>query len=42
MTLGAVQPNLPTASKTKVKYALLAAVPIAFMLGVVLKGKRKL
>jgi DNA-directed RNA polymerase subunit RPC12/RpoP len=35
-----VPPNMPTARKTKVKYALLAAVPAAVVLGAVLKGKK--
>jgi hypothetical protein len=36
-----VPPNPPVSSKTKVKYALLATVPAAVMLGVVLKHKKK-
>jgi hypothetical protein len=36
-----VSHNLPTPRKTKVKYALLAAVPAAVMLGAVFKGKKK-
>jgi hypothetical protein len=37
----AVPPNLPMPHKTKVTYALLAAVPAAVMLGAVLKHKKK-
>jgi hypothetical protein len=33
--------DLPMPRKTKVKYALLAAVPVAAVLGAVLKGKKK-
>jgi hypothetical protein len=36
-----VPPNMPKARKTKVKYALLAAVPAAVVLGVVMKGRKK-
>jgi hypothetical protein len=36
-----VPQNMPTARKTKVKYALLAAVPAAVVLGAVLKGSKK-
>jgi hypothetical protein len=38
---GVVPPDLPIPRKTKVGYAVLAAVPAAVVLGVVLKGKRK-
>ena len=38
---GVIPPKLPTPRKTKVKYALLAALPAAVMLGAVLKGKKK-
>jgi len=38
---GVVPPNMPKPHKTKIKYALLAAVPAAVMLGAVLKGKKK-
>ena len=38
---GVVPPNMPTPRKTKVKYALLAAVPAALVLGAVLKGTKK-
>ena len=38
---GVVPPDLPKSrSETKFKYALLAAVPAAVMLGAVLKGKK--
>ena len=37
---GVVPPKLPKARKTKVKYALLAAVPVAVVLGAVWKGKK--
>jgi DNA-directed RNA polymerase subunit RPC12/RpoP len=36
-----VPPNPPVSRKTKIKYALLTAVPAAVMLGVVLKRKKK-
>ena len=36
-----VPPNMPKPRKTKVKYALLAAVPAAVVLGAVLKGRKK-
>jgi hypothetical protein len=39
--VGVVPPNMPSAHNSKVKYALLAAVPAAVVLGAVLKGKRK-
>jgi len=39
--VGVVPPNLPQPRKTKIKYSLLAAVPAAVVLGVVLKGKKK-
>jgi len=39
--VGVVPPNLPKPRKTKIKYALLAAVPAALVLGAVLKGKKK-
>ena len=38
---GVVPPNLPKPRKTKIKYALLAAVPAAVVLGAVWKGKGK-
>ena len=38
---GVVPPNLPRPRKTKIKYALLAAVPAAVVLAAVLKGKKK-
>jgi DNA-directed RNA polymerase subunit RPC12/RpoP len=38
---GIVPPNIPTARKTKVRYALLAAVPAAVVLGAVFKGSKK-
>lgn len=37
---GVVPPNLPKPRETKVKYALLAAVPAAVVLGAVLKTKK--
>ena len=37
---GVVPPNLPKPREAKVKYALLAAVPAAVVLGVVLKAKK--
>ena len=39
--VGVVPPKLPTPRRTKVKYAMLAALPAAVMLGAVLKGKKK-
>lgn len=39
--VGVVPPNMPKPRTTKVKYALLAAVPMAVMLGAVLQGKKK-
>jgi uncharacterized membrane protein YvbJ len=36
-----VPPKMPTPRKTKVKYALLAAVPAAVVLGAVLTGTKK-
>ncbi len=38
---GVVPPNLPKPRKQKIKYALLAAVPAAVVLGAVLKGTKK-
>jgi DNA-directed RNA polymerase subunit RPC12/RpoP len=38
---GVVPPEMPIPRKTKVKYALLAAVPAAVVLGAVLTGKKK-
>jgi len=38
---GVVPPNLPKPRKTMIKYALLAAVPAAVVLGAVWKGKGK-
>jgi hypothetical protein len=38
---GVVPPNLPKPRKTKIKYALLAAVPATVVLGAVLKAKKK-
>ena len=38
---GVVPPNLPKPRKTKIKYALLAAVPAAVVLAAVLKDKKK-
>ena len=37
---GVVPPNLPKPREAKMKYALLAAVPAAVVLGVVLKAKK--
>jgi hypothetical protein len=37
---GVVPPNMPKPRKTKLAYALLAAVPAAVVLGTVLKGKK--
>jgi hypothetical protein len=39
--VGVVPPNLPKPRKTKIKYALLAAVPAAVVLGAVMKGKKQ-
>jgi hypothetical protein len=39
--LGVVPPDMPQPRKKKVRLALLAAVPMAAILGVVLKGKKK-
>jgi hypothetical protein len=36
-----VPPGMPTTRKKKVKYALLAAVPAAVVLGAVLAAKKK-
>ena len=38
---GVVPPDLPEPRKTKLKYALLAAVPAAVVLGTLLKDKKK-
>jgi hypothetical protein len=38
---GVVPPNMPKPRKTKIKYALLAAVPAAVVLGAVLRGSKK-
>jgi hypothetical protein len=38
---GVVPPNMPKPRKTKIKYALLAVVPAAVVLGAVLKAKKK-
>jgi hypothetical protein len=37
---GVVPPEMPIPRKTKVKYALLATVPAAVVLGAVLTGKK--
>lgn len=37
---GVVPPGMPKARKTKVKYALLAAVPAAVVFGALWKGKK--
>lgn len=37
---GVLSPNMPK-PRTKVKYALLAAVPLAVVVGAVLKGRKK-
>jgi hypothetical protein len=39
--VGVVPPNPPKPRKTKIKYALLAAVPAAVVLGAVMKGKKQ-
>jgi hypothetical protein len=39
-TVGVLPPNMPKPRKTKLGYALLAAVPAAVVLGAVLKGKK--
>ena len=38
--VGVVPPKLPTPRRTKVKYAMLAALPAAVMLGAALKDKK--
>jgi hypothetical protein len=38
---GVVPPNMPKPRKTKIQYALLAAVPAAVVLGAVLTGRKK-
>jgi DNA-directed RNA polymerase subunit RPC12/RpoP len=38
---GVLPSDMPTARKTKAKFALLAALPAAVVLGAVLKGKKK-
>jgi hypothetical protein len=38
---GVVPPNMRKSRKTKLKYALLAALPAAVVLGAALKGKKK-
>ncbi|MBS1856125.1 MAG: hypothetical protein JST11_12220 [Acidobacteria bacterium] len=38
---GVVPPKLPMARKKKVKFALLAAIPAAVVLGAVVKGNKK-
>ena len=39
--VGVVPPDMPQPRKTKVKYALLAAVPAAVVVGAAWKGKKK-
>jgi hypothetical protein len=39
--LGVLPPNMPKPRKTKFQYALLAAVPVAVVLGAWMKGKKK-
>ena len=39
--VGVVPPNMPKPRKTKVKYALLTAVPVALALAGLLKGGKK-
>jgi hypothetical protein len=39
--VGVVPPNMPTPRKKKLKYGLLAALPVAVVLGAFLKGKKK-
>jgi hypothetical protein len=38
---GVLPPHMPKPRKTKVKYALLAAVPLAVVLGAAFTGKKK-
>ena len=38
--VGVVPPRIPLPSSTKVKYAVLAAVPVALVVGAVLKAKK--
>lgn len=38
---GVVPPDIPKPRKAKIKYALVAAVPAAVLLGAVLKGTKK-
>ena len=38
---GVLPPNMPKPRKSKVKYALLAAVPLAVVVGAALTGKKK-
>lgn len=40
-SVGVVPPSLPTPRKTKVRYAMLAAVPAAVVAGALLKGNRR-
>ena len=40
-TIGVLPPNMPKPRKTKLGYALLAAVPAAVVLGAVLTGRNK-
>jgi DNA-directed RNA polymerase subunit RPC12/RpoP len=39
--VGVLPPNMPKPRKTKLRYALLAAVPAAVVIGALLKGKKK-
>jgi hypothetical protein len=39
--IGVLPPNMPKPRKTKLEYALLAAVPAAVVLGVLIKRKEK-
>jgi hypothetical protein len=38
--VGVVSPRMPLPPSTKVKYAVLAAVPVALVVGAVLKAKK--
>ena len=38
---GVVPPNMPQPRKTKLKYALIAALPAVVVLGTILKGRKK-
>src|SRR5450755_829204 len=38
--VGVVPPNMPLPPATKLKYAFLAAVPVALVIGAIVKGKK--